>query len=165
MRATLNNMLTRVDALATVHRKLYQSDDVSRFDLSAFSESLIADVIGSSGRSDIQLETQITPASISANKAASVGLILNEIATNAIKHAYADGRPGTIRLTCNDEGHAVVLELADDGCGFDPQQPASDSIGRTLIERLSRQIGATVAWRRADRGMVVALSIPSDGGG
>ena len=61
VRATLDNMLTRVDALATVHRKLYQSDDVSRFDLSAFSESLIADVIGSSGRADIRLETQIGP--------------------------------------------------------------------------------------------------------
>lgn len=96
---------------------------MSRFDLSSFSESLLADVIGSSGRSDIRLETDISPASIPANKAASVGLIMNEIVTNSVKHAYADGRSGTIRLTCSTEGGAVVLELADDGCGFDPQQP------------------------------------------
>lgn len=89
----LETMLERVDALATVHRRLYQSDDVTRFDVGAFTENLICDVVGASRRDDIKLVSNISQIEVPSSKAASLGLILNEIATNAIKHAFADGEP------------------------------------------------------------------------
>ncbi len=92
----LETMLERVDALATVHRRLYQSDDVTRFDVGAFTENLISDVVGASRRNDIKLVSNISQIEVPSSRAASLGLILNEIATNAIKHAFANGRAGTI---------------------------------------------------------------------
>jgi PAS domain S-box-containing protein len=82
----LETMLERVDALATVHRRLYQSDDVTRFDVGAFTENLISDVVGASRRNDIKLVSNISQIEVPSSRAASLGLILNEIATNAIKH-------------------------------------------------------------------------------
>lgn len=94
----LDSMLERVDALAVVHRQLYQSSDLSRFDIGTFAESLASDVVASSGRSDILLDIEAKPLFVDAANASALGLILNEILTNAIKHAFADGRSGTLSL-------------------------------------------------------------------
>ena len=55
----LEAMLERVDALATVHRRLYQSDDVTRFDVGAFAQNLITDVVGASGRGNIAVDADV----------------------------------------------------------------------------------------------------------
>jgi PAS domain S-box-containing protein len=160
LRATLETMLERVDALASVHRRLYQADDISRFDLGAFARSLAEDVIGASGRRDIALVLDVTATDIPANKAAPAGLILNELITNAIKHAYADGRSGTLCLMVRPEGAMARMELRDDGPGFDPDAPRLGSVGRKLVERLSRQIAAETIWRSAAAGTDVTVIFP-----
>lgn len=157
--AKLETMLERVDALATVHRRLYQSEDVTRFDVSAFAENLVSDVIGSSGRTDIVVKTQLVPIDVSSSKAAALGLVLNEVLTNAIKHAYADGRAGTLCLTAQIDGDQATLQVCDDGAGIaEPPPPAG--MGRTLITRLSRQVGATATWTDATPGTCVSLRFP-----
>ncbi|MEF2552894.1 PAS domain-containing protein [Aurantimonas sp. A2-1-M11] len=123
-RETLETMLERIDALAAVHRRLYQADDVTRFDVGAFAESLASDVLGASGRGDIRLRSNCEAVAISADKAAPVGLILNELITNAVKHAYGDGRGGELSLDVRQsDGHALI-DLRDDGPGFDEAQIA-----------------------------------------
>jgi PAS domain S-box-containing protein len=97
----LNSMLERVDALATVHRQLYQSENLGTFDVGQFAETLVRDVIGSSGRENIELVSDCKSISVPASQATPFGLILNEIFTNAIKHAYSDGRSGRLVLTAS----------------------------------------------------------------
>ena len=160
LRATLETMLERVDALASVHRRLYQSDDITLFDLGGFARSLAEDVIGASGRRDLALALDIEVTDISANKAAPAGLILNELVTNAIKHAYADGRSGTLRLAVRARNGMARIMLADDGPGFDPDAPHAGSVGRKLVERLSRQIGAETVWRDTGGGTTAAVTFP-----
>ena len=160
LRQTLENMLERIDALSTVHRRLYQADDITRFDVGAFASDLAGDVLGASGRADIKLRATIEPVEIMAGKAAAVGLVLNELITNAVKHAYADGRSGELCLTVRaEEGHALI-DLHDDGPGFDPDAPRPDSIGRSLVERLSRQIQATTVWDPSGSGTRVSVRFP-----
>lgn len=160
LRRTLENMLERIDALAIVHRRLYQSDDVTKFDVGAFAKTLVADVLGASGRVDIALKTEIENVQIPARKAAAVGLILNELITNAVKHAYDEGRSGELYLGIRaTDGHARI-DLRDDGPGFDPSQPAKDSIGRSLIERLGRQLRATTTWNGNAPGTHVSITLP-----
>jgi PAS domain S-box-containing protein len=156
----LEAMLERVDALATVHRRLYQSDDITRFDVSAFVVNLVADVIGASGRTDIELITDVEPVEVPSNKAAALGLVLNEIVTNAVKHAYADGRPGTLRVCCKAADGRAGIVIADDGPGVDAAALASGGLGHTLIRRLSQQIGAVTEWCPADPGTRVTINFP-----
>lgn len=156
----LETMLERVDALATVHRRLYQSDDINRFDVGAFAENLVADVVGASGRTDILIETDITPIEVPSSKAAALGLILNEITTNAIKHAFIDGKAGTITIRAGVDESDAVVEISDDGHGLSTQQAKADGMGKTLIARLARQVNADVCWSDAAPGARVTVSFP-----
>ena len=158
MSAKLEVMMERIDALATVHRRLYQSTDVTRFDLSAFAQTMAADVIGSSGRTDIRLIAELVPIEVPSDHASSLGLILNEMLTNAIKHGLNDGRGGTIKLTARRSDDEAVIAIEDDGHGI-VLDKASGGLGRTLMTRLSKQAGAKVSWVRLDQGTRVTLQI------
>lgn len=160
--AKLEAMLERVDALATVHRRLYQSDDITRFDIGAFAENLVSDVIGSSGRSDIVLDAQLETIDIASSNASAIGLILNEIVTNAVKHGFADGRAGKLTLRATRKGKEAVIEVADDGPGM-AESAHQDGLGQTLINRLSRQVNATTVWSDNRPGTCVTLRFVVDG--
>lgn len=157
--AKLEAMLERVDALATVHRRLYQSDDIMHFDIGAFAQNLVLDVVGASGRSDIAIATDIERIEIGSANAAALGLVLNEILTNAIKHGFPDGRAGTISIEARTEGQAARVTICDDGPGLVGGPPAG-GLGATLIRRLSKQIGATVEWESRSPGTCVTLCFP-----
>ena len=155
--ARLDAMLERVDALASVHRRLYQSDDVTRFDAGAFAVNLANDVVASSGRGEIAVEADAVPLDIASTNASALGLVLNEIVTNAVKHGFADGRAGTLTVTARREGDRGIIDIADDGPGFDATATSEDGLGRVLIRRLSRQVGADVAWSSAEPGARVTI--------
>lgn len=159
MTRKLEVMMERIDALATVHRRLYQSTDVTRFDIAGFAQTLASDVIASSGRSDIKLETEVDPIEVSSEFASSLGLILNEILTNAIKHGL-DGRGGLIRLSAVKSDKASVISIEDDGHGI-VLDKSEGGLGKTLITRLSKQADAKVTWVRLDQGTRVTLTMAS----
>ncbi|WP_426263058.1 sensor histidine kinase [Sphingomonas sp. PWP1-2] len=157
--AKLDSMLERVDALAVVHRQLYQSSDIARFDIGSFAENLISDVVGSSGRGDIDLDIKAQPLFVDAANASALGLILNEILTNAVKHAFADGRSGSLSLLVEGEEDHGIIKICDDGPGM-PSSQRSRSIGTSLITRLARQANAEATWRDAKPGTCVTITFP-----
>ncbi|MCP1468449.1 PAS domain S-box-containing protein [Sphingobium sp. OAS761] len=157
--AKLDSMLERVDALAVVHRQLYRSEDISSFDIGTFSGNLAADVVGSSGRSDIALDVQSEPLFVDAANASALGLIINEILTNAIKHAYADGRSGVLRVLVGEEDDCGIIKICDDGPGL-PSTVRTKSIGTALITRLARQAKAVATWGDNAPGTCVTITFP-----
>jgi PAS domain S-box-containing protein len=157
--AKLGSMLERVDALAIVHRQLYQSQDISTFDIGTFSGDLANDVVGSSGRTNIALRIEAKPLFIDAVNASALGLILNEILTNAIKHAYADGRDGSLNVFVDDEDGNGVIRICDDGPGIGGNA-RTKSIGTALITRLARQARATATWTDNKPGTCVTITFP-----
>ncbi|MEG3168084.1 PAS domain-containing protein [Sphingomonas sp. LB3N6] len=159
MTARLDSMLERVDALAVVHRQLYQSSDISSFDIGTFAENLTLDVVGASGRTDIAISIDAQPLFIDAANASALGLILNEILTNSIKHAYADGRPGSLSLLVTNVDDRGVIRLCDDGPGV-PSTQRTKSIGTSLITRLARQAKAEAVWTSNSPGTCVTITFP-----
>ena len=155
----LNEMLERVDALSTVHRRLYQSEDVSRFDVGAFLTTLLRDVVVASGRQDLRIEQHVEPLVVASDRAAPIGLVLNETLTNALKHAFADGRPGTLKVSARREGDCATIRIEDDGPGMGTGKPA-EGLGHVLVTRLSRQAKVEVKYLSADPGMAVCLRFP-----
>ncbi|MFK4873772.1 histidine kinase dimerization/phosphoacceptor domain -containing protein [Novosphingobium sp. ZW T3_23] len=157
--AKLESMLERVDALAVVHRQLYQSEDIARFDIGGFAENLALDVVGSSGRMDITLNIEAGPLLIEAVHASALGLILNEILTNAIKHGFANGRGGTLTLLVRNENDRGFIRICDDGPGL-PSAKRTKSIGTALITRLARQAKAEATWSDNKPGTCVTITFP-----
>ncbi|MHB9881149.1 PAS domain-containing protein [Pacificimonas sp. ICDLI1SI03] len=160
--AKLGSMLERVDALAAVHRQLYQASDVGQFDIGNFVKNLAADIIGSSGRSDISVEISANSMMVPAANASALGLILNEILTNAIKHAFAEGRSGTLSIVTGTQGADIgFVKICDDGPGLSADQSLK-KMGTTLINRLSTQADATAVWTDNCPGTCVTVSFPVD---
>lgn len=159
-RETLNSMLERVDALATVHRRLYQSGDITRFDVGALTETLVTEVLGSTGRTNIKPDIAVERLDVPSSHASAIGLIVNELLTNAVKHAYRDGRAGRLRVEARADSRRGVILIQDDGPGTTGPQDAG--LGRTLITRLSKQVGGETTWTPATPGTRATITFPLD---
>ncbi|WP_376095013.1 sensor histidine kinase [Roseomonas sp. CCTCC AB2023176] len=88
------------------------------------------------------IETELEPVSVPADVAVKVGLVVNELATNSLKHAFVGQPPGTVRITLRQRGAGFVLRISDDGAGMPPG--ARRNLGMTVVDNLSRAIGAAV---------------------
>ena len=110
----------RVGAMALLHENLYQSESLARLNLPEYVKSLCAHLLRAAGpiRARVQLECHVEPGTISLelDQAVPCGLLLNELVTNALKHAFPGERSGCIRVTLERATPQTVgLTVADDG--------------------------------------------------
>lgn len=164
IRQSLTTMLERIEALSTVHRRLYQSKDVSRFDVSDFARDLISDLLTASGRSEITSKLDLDPIVVPAEKATPVALMVNELVTNALKHAFKEKPDGSIAGSIGikmsqPDGH-LNIEVTDDGVGMADSNDGA-SFGMRLIKSLGRQLHADIEWRDAGPGTRVVIRMPN----
>ncbi|MEE4165431.1 MAG: histidine kinase dimerization/phosphoacceptor domain -containing protein [Desulfocapsaceae bacterium] len=110
----------RIRAMALVHEKLYQSQDLSEIDLGSYLEDVVRSLVANmvpDGRVRLDIRVEATP--ITIDYAIPLGLVINEIVTNAVKHAFPGRRAGTISLTLTRERDKKIrLEIGDDGVGL-----------------------------------------------
>ena len=158
-RAAMEAMLTRVEALGTVHRRLYQSNDVARFDVAEFARDLSTDLVRGSGRT-IRLHLDLETVEVPVEKAPPVALILNELITNTLKHAFPGERAGRMSITVAPSGNYIGIKIADDGVGMPVEVMAKRSFGKRLTESLARQLNASIAWSSNNPGTIVNIRVP-----
>ena len=157
----LRRAAERVDAVALVHRRLYTSNDVEFVDMDQYLAGLIDElrraVETEERRGDIQLDVE--PIRVETDKAVSIGLIVNELVTNALKYAYPDGG-GPIRVVfAKRAGAEVQLVVEDDGIGYpDGAAPRGSGLGAMIVNAMAHTAKATVALDRAHRGTRFVLS-------
>ena len=139
----------RVKSMALVHEKLYQSKDLGRVEMAEYARQLMNDLfqINGAAASKIQLRLELEPVLVPVDVAIPCGLILNELTTNAIRHAFDGRSSGEISvqlLTSSPE--TVQLTFADDGRGFSPQQDwrSADTLGLQLVRMLTDQLQGTI---------------------
>lgn len=162
-RRALHNMAERIGALSTVHRLLNSTGDPARFDVKAFVADLSADLLGAVRPGQIEVDLQVEPATISASKATPLSLILSELLTNAIRHAFPDGRNGRIQIGAARVDGELRIVIADDGVGLGGE-PASGAFGRTLTDMLVRQLRGRIAIEDAAPGTRAVVHIPLNAG-
>jgi PAS domain S-box-containing protein len=140
VRQTLLDSHQRILAMAMIHEALYDSPNLAALDLSAYVKSLADHLQGIySGQADIAIIPEVDNIQLSIDQAVPCGLIINELVSNAFKHAFPGGRRGTvqIRIFALDEAE-VVLEVRDDGVGLaaelDLRNPPS--LGLRLVQGL-----------------------------
>jgi two-component sensor histidine kinase len=153
----------RVNALALVHRILYENDDLAEIALKKLIEDVakqIQDADGSQSR-DLRLEFNLAQRNVTSDLAVQLTLFLVEALTNAFRHAYPDEARGTIFISLLPApGGMLRLTVEDDGIGFGPPEEGA-GIGSRLIEAFARQAGGTASVRhRKPSGTVVELLFP-----
>jgi two-component sensor histidine kinase len=110
-----------VRAIATVHQRLYQSGDVTSVDAGDYLGALVAELRRTYEASNVALSAAVEAPAIRLGTDAAIpcGLIVNELVTNAIKHAFPDSRRGAVRvLVRRTEKSGLLLTVVDDGVGF-----------------------------------------------
>jgi PAS domain S-box-containing protein len=158
-RALVDSMLQRVEAIGTVQRRLYQSNNVQQFDLALFLRDLCKDLIKAFGRSDIELSLDLKPTNVSAQQASPFALMLNEILTNALKHAFPSRRRGTLFIELRNAPELMTIYVSDDGVGM-PDARLMTGFGSRLVTTLARQLEAEVVWLPGRPGTVVEIKLP-----
>ncbi len=140
----------RVRSMALVHEKLYQSESLAQVDFADYARSLLNYIARSHGSSEnaIALKLDLQPVLLSIDTAVPCGLILNELVSNAFKHAFRGRAKGEITAALGIGPDAqVFLRVSDNGvglpAGMDWQQ--SRSLGLRLIRLLAGQLGASVS--------------------
>ena len=146
-----------------MHDQLFRQADAREIDLEPFLGNL-ASAISAAGP-EHETIARIEPATVSADMAVPLGLLVNELVTNAYKHAYAEGEGGEIRITGEalDDGR-YRLEVSDSGRGlpenFDVNRSSGSSLGMRVITSLSRQLEGELLAGSAEPGARFTLVFP-----
>jgi PAS domain S-box-containing protein len=148
--AALAECQSRVQTIALIHEYMYQSDNLARLPLSRNIRGLAANLLRAVGPPDraISLELSVEEdLTLRVDRAIPCGLILNELMTNALKHAFPADRAGKVHITLRREGESsLLLGVADDGIGLPDAHDDTEngSLGWRLVHAFAEQLGATV---------------------
>ncbi len=145
-RSTLKLSTNRILSISKVHELLYQSEDVSRIHFKKYVQELADIILGSFNKNglDIKLDLDINIHYLNVNHGVPVGIILNELLTNSLKHGFNEAQDCyKIQISAIEEDDFFDITYQDNGSGVVKQDPnKKPGLGKTLIESLLSQIEA-----------------------
>lgn len=149
LKSVLNDSQNRIHTMAAIHESLCRSDNLAAVDLSVYLHDLGNQILGSYRLgSRVTLNINMDPIFISVAQASPVGLIINELITNSLKHAFSDDRAGEISILLKNPGEEIELVYTDNGIGFPPDLDleSTNGLGLKLITMLcENQLKGTLA--------------------
>lgn len=152
LKTILMDCSNRVHSMATVHQKLYEKGNFTKIDLKDYLEDLIRDLQSTifPGNKTIQMVVEIDSFQLTSDKAIPCALILNELITNSVKHAFKE-RDGKLEIRIRKIASQILLMIHDNGPGFDydPKKNYA-SLGMTLIEALTEQLDGNFEYNTKD---------------
>ncbi len=141
-REAVEELRTRVHAMAELYTMLYDTDSTGTIDLGEYCKRVAMSMEGMTGNIGISIKTD--PIETDTRNAATIGLIITELVTNAAKHAFPDNRDGEIILDLSKQQSGAMLTVSDNGIGLRGtiDQESTDTMGLLLVRSLVKQIGA-----------------------
>jgi two-component sensor histidine kinase len=140
--------LTRVRSVALFHETLYKSRDLAHVDVVDYIKSLAPGLWATYGVDSriIELKVDVEDVALSVDAAISLGLIVNELVSNAIKHAFPGGRHGMVGVSLHSEGKEIVMRVYDDGVGIpgDIELSNPNTLGLKLVGILAEQLAGSI---------------------
>ena len=162
-RDALQGMAERIGALSAVHRLLYSAGDATRFNIKDFADDFLGDLLAGVDGTRTTVSAEFDEVAVSAAMAAPLALLMHELATNAIRHAFPENREGRLTISARREEGALHIRIEDDGIGLSAGTPNPAGFGRSLVEMVVRQLRGTIAWTETDPGTLVVIAVPLDG--
>jgi PAS domain S-box-containing protein len=165
-RNALEECVTRVQAISLIHATLYQSRDYARISFREYATSLVDNVCYALAEQAgaVAHRVDVAPLLLTIEKAIPCGLIINELVTNAFKHAFPYGRRGAVEVRMRDCGNGQLqLSVADDGIGLAAnfEIGTSSAMGLTLVATLVEQLHGTLMITRGP-GARFDITFPMD---
>nr|WP_269221107.1 histidine kinase dimerization/phosphoacceptor domain -containing protein [Brevundimonas vesicularis] len=157
----LRESQARIEAVAHVHRRLYTSGDMSHVAMDEYLVGLMDELSKSIGPDDgsPKLTLDAEPLSVTTDQAVSIGVIVTELVTNAVKYAYAPGQGGEIRIHMRRENeNRVMLTVEDDGPGMGDGTPKGTGLGGKIISAMASGLRSAVEFDGAHKGVRARLS-------
>lgn len=140
----------RIKSMANIHEQLYQSQSFSNMDFDVGLKNLVQTIIDtmSDGKS-IQTSFDLEPVKLNINQAVPCSLMVNEVITNSLKHAFNEQKNGLISVYLEKNGDVLHLKITDNGTGFQKNIDSLEntSLGLELINTLARQLDAEYQYR------------------
>jgi chemotaxis protein methyltransferase CheR len=161
-KAVLERISHRIDALGQLYAKLSKSDAVEAVDASTYLGDLCRELVASTQRdgTSIELKTDIESELLPTDQAIPMGLIVNELITNALKYAFPSDTNGTVVVMLKRAPGELRLTVADNGKGVDPRR-ADSGLGGRLLVGFAAQLGGRIERESSSKGTTVRLIVPS----
>jgi len=156
----------RIRSMALIHEKLYRAQDLAHIDFSVYLEALVQGICASGDfpTRHISVKVEAQPIFLKIDEAIPCALIINELVTNCLKHAFPEDRGGTVTVTFNRySDDSFVLTVSDDGVGIgeDIDMFTSSSFGLELIRLLTQQLEGGLHLSRTE-GTSVKIIFPAE---
>ena len=135
--AMKSELAGRISAMSVVHQHIYETDQFGRVDAAGFLEKLLSALTGTAPPG-VELVWRIAPFDLAPGQPMPLGLLVNELVTNAFKHAFPDRKGGKVEVTMTREGRSAHLVVADNGVGASAEP--SGGLGTRLISGFVAQL-------------------------
>ncbi|MTI88535.1 MAG: hypothetical protein FH748_11255 [Balneolaceae bacterium] len=159
----IENSKLRIKTMSTIHEKLYQNDNLADINIHDFVYDLIQNISNSlkAANQNIEVKSNLEVDKLDVNKAIPCGLLLNELISNSYEHAFPNNMTGEIFISIKENRNEYHLCVRDNGVGIprDILSQERTSLGITLIESLTDQIGGTVEFINGE-GTIVNITFP-----
>lgn len=163
-RDALQGLRSRIYALGLVHQQLMASHDLQTFDIAPFLEDLSGHIVDGGAKEGVDISVDACTLTVNLDFAIPLGLLVTELVTNSLKHAFPDGTGlVSVALEKADATGEVILTVADDGVGSggsDGRELYKTGLGTRIVDGLVAQLGGRMEKRR-DGGMTTKIFLPS----
>ena len=158
--AMKDNLTRRIVAMSAVHQHIYESDQFGSLDAEAYLARVLAS-LRDSAPPGVALEWKLAPLQLSPDQALPLGMMVNEVVSNAFKHGFPNGRPGRVTITLARplEGNEAVLTIQDTGVGMSDTPAGGQGLGTRLIAGFTSQLQGKSEITRGD-GVKFELRFP-----
>jgi PAS domain S-box-containing protein len=156
----------RIKSMALIHEKLYQSKNLTDIDVAEYLSTLIGYLISSHGvqQHSIRFTQSVGEFRLEIDIMIHLGLLVNEIVTNSVKHAFPGGREGEIRIEASEGGlpGTITVRISDTGVGLPKGTDLGNAqtLGLQLIVMLTSQLNGTIALDAGSEGTAFIITIP-----
>ncbi|HWK06772.1 MAG TPA: sensor histidine kinase [Puia sp.] len=156
----------RVQAMSFIHQRLYMGEENRMVDMEEYLQDLAKSLVTAYGYANLDFDLQISVSRkwLDVDQALPMGLIANEVITNALKYAYTDNEHPALHIELKEQEGSLLFVLKDNGCGWDEKKwlQAGESFGKQLVGSLCNQLNATEKLA-IDKGAAFIFTIPLEG--
>jgi PAS domain S-box-containing protein len=153
---------SRVKSMALVHERIYQSDDLSSINYKEYIVELADFLFYTYDKANVNYTLDADDVRMSIDNAIPCGIIINELISNALKHAFPNGRPGHVKISLKKNRKEIILKIMDDGIGMKSgvDIKKSKSLGLELINALVQQLNGQISVT-SEKGTSFSIRIPN----
>ena len=156
----INDGKSRVRSMALIHQNLYQRENLTGVNVKSYVTKLVEELMHTYqiDEEKVTVKLDVKALELDVDTLVPLGLIINELITNAFKYAFPEERTGTLWVSLQTTEGLLIVEVRDDGIGFNQENLRSDSFGQKLVRSLVKQLNGTMEIK-SDDGTLARLEV------